>query len=323
MRKGFVLALWITMSLTGCVTQGLFPKVGPLEESVISGTGADKILLMDISGMLTSSRPGGFIEQLTDQPSLPTRIKEELDKAEDDGHVKAIVLRINTPGGTVTASDILHHDLVSFKKERNIPIIASIMDLGTSGGYYVAMASDKVIAHPSAVTGSLGVIMVTVNASGLLEKVGVEAVAVTSGQHKDMGSPFRAMTDKDREIFQSVIDSFYHQFLRVIEQGRPGLNSKSIQQLADGRIYSAQQAKAHGLIDEIGYLDDAIEVAKKAAGITEAKVIRYHRHGGYHPNIYSQFTGGSPAFTVPNLDPISLTTFLGGSAPAFLYLWFP
>jgi len=258
-----------------------------------------------------------------DRPSLPARLKEELEKAADDSNVKAIVLRINTPGGTVTASDTLHHEIRAFKEKRKIPIVASIMDLGTSGGYYVAMASDTVVAHPSAVTGSLGVIMLTMNASGLLEKVGLEAVAITSGKHKDMGSPFRAMTEKDRAIFQSVIDSFYQQFLHVIEKGRPKLSPKTIQQLADGRIYSAQQAKQHRLIDEIGYLDDAIDLAKRAAGIKEAKVVRYHRQGGYHPNIYSQMGSGSPGIMIPNLDPISLTTFLGGSAPAFLYLWFP
>ena len=106
------------------------------------------------------------------------------------------------------------------------------MDLGTSGGYYVAMAADRVVAHPSSVTGSLGVIMLTLNASGLMEKIGVRADAVMSGPHKDMGSPFRTMTDQDRAIFQGVIDSFYDRFLRVIEQGRPNLKPETIRQLA-------------------------------------------------------------------------------------------
>ena len=317
------LVVFTLLTLTGCVSQGLFPKMGPLEETVISGKGADKVLVMDISGLLTSSRPSGFFDELIGRPSLPTRIKEELEKAADDSRVKAIVLRINSPGGTVTASDILHHEIRTFKEKRTIPVVASIMDLGTSGGYYVAMAGDRVVAHPSAVTGSLGVIMVTMNASGLLEKVGVEAIAVTSGQHKDMGSPFRAMTEKDRAIFQSVIDSFFQQFLRVIEKGRPTLKPETIQHLADGRIYSAQQAKELGLVDEIGYLDDAIELAKRAAGITDAKVVRYHRQGGYHPNIYAQMGSGSPGFMLPTLDPLTLTTFLGGTTPAFLYLWLP
>ncbi len=319
----FNILLLALLTMTGCVSQGLFPKIGPLEETVVSGKGGDKVLLMDISGVLTSSRPSGFIDQFIDRPSLPARIKEELDKAADDSNVKAIVLRINTPGGTVAASDTLHHEIRAFKDKHNIPIVASIMDLGTSGGYYVAMATDTVVAHPSAVTGSLGVIMLTINASGLLEKVGVEAVAVKSGLHKDMGSPFRAMTAKDRAIFQSVIDSFYRQFLNVIEKGRPKLSPKTIQQLADGRIYSAQQAKEHKLIDVVGYLDDAIDVAKRAAKISDAKVVRYHRQGGYHPNIYAQMGGGSPGIMLPNLDPISLATFLGGATPAFLYLWLP
>ena len=311
------------LAMPGCVSQGLFPKVGPLTETTVSGKGGDKVLLVDISGMLTSSRPSGLVDQLIDRPSLPTRIKEELEKASEDSQVKAIVLRINSPGGTVTASDIIHHEIMAFKEKRNIPIIASIMDLGTSGGYYVAMASDRVVAHPSAVTGSLGVIMVTMNASGLLEKVGVEAVSITSGSHKDMGSPFRAMTSQDRDIFQSVIDSFYQQFLRVIQKGRPNLTAETIRHLADGRIYSAGQAKEQGLIDEVGYLDDAIEVAQRTAGISEARIVRYHRQGGYHPNFYAQAGTSPPSMMIPSLDPLSLSTFFGGATPAFLYLWMP
>lgn len=224
----------------------------------------------------------------------------------------------------MTASDILYHEVQEFKKEHKIPVVASIMDLGTSGGYYLAAASDRIVAHPSAVTGSLGVIMLTINGSGLMEKIGIEANAITSGQHKDMGSPFRKMTESDRAIFQSVIDSFYRRFLEVIEQGRPNLTKEKIRQLADGRIYSAPQAKEAGLIDEVGYLDDAIALAKKQAGLSDATVVMYQRAGGYHPNIYSQFSGNAPDtnWMFPKLDAVSFATLLGGT-PAFMYLWLP
>ena len=290
MPKALLLGL-VLLVATGC-TSSLFPKTSPLEEVVLSGEGRDKVLLVEISGVLTSAKPGGLLDRFFDRLSLPARFKEELAKAEDDEDVKAIVLRINTPGGTVTASDILYHEIKELKKTREIPVIASIMDLGTSGGYYVAMAADRVVAHPSSVTGSLGVIMLTLNASGLMEKIGVRANAVTSGPHKDMGSPFRTMTEQDRAIFQGVIDNFYDRFLRVIEQGRPNLKPDTIRQLADGRIYSATQAKGHGLVDVIGYVDDALELAKKKAGIEEAQVIMYRRSGGHHPNIYAQGPGG-------------------------------
>ena len=313
----------VMLTLTGCMTPSLFPKIGPLEEVVLSGEGRAKVLIVEIAGVLTSAKPRGVFDRFFDRLSLPARFKEELTKAADDEDVKAIVLRINTPGGTVTASDILYHEIQELKKTRNVPIIASIMDLGTSGGYYVAMAADQIVAHPSSVTGSLGVIMLTLNASGLMEKIGVRANAVTSGPHKDMGSPFRTMTEEDRAIFQGVIDSLYARFLRVIEQGRPNLKPETIRQLADGRIYSATQAKDHGLVDVIGYVDDALELAKKEAGIEEARVVMYQREGGYHPNIYAQTPGGQGRIdgVFPKLDPVSL--LLAGGTPSFMYLWLP
>lgn len=324
MDKRILSLLLLVFMTTGCVSQGLFPKTGPLEEIDVSGKGKNKILIVEVSGLLTSSRPTDVIDRLFHRPSLPTRFKEELTKASKDDKIKGIVLRINTPGGTVTASDILYHEVQEFKKEHDIPIVACIMDLGTSGGYYLAASSDRIVAHPSAVTGSLGVIMLTINGSGLMEKIGIEANTITSGQHKDMGSPFRQMTAKDRAIFQSVIDSFYQRFLDVIEEGRPKLTKAKIRQLADGRIYSAQQAKKAGLIDEIGYLDDAIDLAKQQAGVKEATVVMYERAGGYHPNIYSQWSGNSPNtnWMVPKLDPVSLASILGGT-PAFMYMWLP
>ncbi len=313
----------LLLTATGCMTSSLFPKTSPLEEVVLSGEGEGKILLVEISGVLTSAKPSGLLDRFFTRLSLPARFKEELAKAADDKAVKAIVLRINTPGGTVTASDILYHEIQEFKKTRKIPVIASIMDLGTSGGYYVAMAADQVMAHPSSVTGSLGVIMLTLNASGLMEKIGVRANAVTSGPHKDMGSPFRTMTEQDRAIFQSVIDNLYDRFLRVIEQGRPNLKPKTIRQLADGRIYSAPQAKDHGLVDMIGYLDDALAFAKQATGMKEARIVMYQRAGGYHPNMYAQAPGVPERtdWAFPKLDPVSL--LLAGGTPAFMYLWLP
>ena len=323
-RKIFYLTVVLGLMANGCVSQGLFPKTSPLEEIEISGKGNNKILIIEVSGLLTSSKPNGVIDQLFNRQSLPTRFKEELSKAAEDKKVKGIVLRINSPGGTVTASDILHHEILEFKKTHKIPVVACIMDLGTSGGYYLAAASDQIVAHPSAVTGSLGVIMLTINGSGLMEKIGLEAHAITSGQHKDMGSPFRKMTTQDRAIFQSIIESFYQQFLEIIEQGRPQLTKEKIRQLADGRIYSASQAKKAGLIDKIGYLDDAIAIAKQEAGMPEAKVIMYQRTGGYHPNIYSQWggTSGNTRFIIPKLDPLSLASVLG-STPVFMYMWLP
>ncbi|MCE3223805.1 MAG: putative Signal peptide peptidase SppA [Nitrospira sp.] len=314
--SGFAV-LVLALMQAACVTINLPPGPGTLEEHKVSGTGKDKVLLMDISGVISSDNKDGFYTS----PGMLATVKEELERAGKDERVKAIVLRINSPGGTVTASDIIYHELKTFKAARKIPVIASIMDVGASGGYYIAAAADTVMAHPSSVTGSIGVIMLTVNARGLLEKVGVETNAVTSGPRKDMGSPFRAMLPEERAIFQGVIDGFYQRFLHIVQEGRPSLSGDSIKKLADGRIYSGDQAKASGLVDEIGYLDDAVEVAKKKAGLTEARVVTYRRPGEYQNNIYSRLVAPTP--TLANLTNIDLLSMVRGGSPQFMYLWMP
>ncbi len=312
--SGLVCALGL---LAGCFTINLWPTPGPLKEEVLTGSGSAKVLLLELSGLISSQDRGALISN----PNMVADVKEVLTVAEEDSDIKAVVVRINSPGGTVTASDVLHHEIRAFKKKRGIPIIASIMDLGTSGGYYVASAADKIVAHPSSVTGSIGVIMLTVNASGLLEKIGLEAEAVTSGPKKDMGSPFRPMTEDERAIFQDVINEFYDQFLTVVQDGRPQLSRERVRALADGRIYSGQQAKELGLVDEVGYLDDAIELAKKEARVKEARVVTYHRPGEYRSNIYSNFMGNQAAWA--RWADLDLLTIVRGGSPQFMYLWMP
>lgn len=306
--------------VSGCIHVDLFPGGGKLQEAIISGEGNDKVLLIDISGMLTTGKASGILEE----PSLPARIKEELTKAEEDKHVKAIILRINTPGGSVTASDLVYHELKVFKKKRAVPVIAAIMDLGTSGGYYIAMAADHILAHPSTITGSIGVIMVTMNAEGLLEKVGVQPAAIVSGPKKSMGSPFRPMNEEERAIFQGTIDHLFEQFVSVVKEGRPGLSMEQIRTVADGRIFTADIAKSKGLVDSIGYLDEAIALAKKEANLEKAKVVTYTRGGGTHQNIYSRFDPpqiGPIGF--PQVDTYSLFNVLTGGTPQMLYMWMP
>lgn len=301
----------------GCVTINLLEPPGPVQEVQLSGSGDGKVLLLDLSGVISSQDKDGLIPQ----PNLLATFKEELTKASKDEKIKAVVLRINSPGGTVNASDILYHELKTFKANKKIPVIASMMDVAASGGYYLAMATDAILVHPSTVTGSIGVIMLTVNAKGLLEKVGVEANAITSGPRKDMGSPFRTMTAEEKLIFQGVIDSFYDRFLAVVQEGRPHLSADQIKKLADGRIYSGDQAKAAGLVDEVGYLDEAIDLAKKNAGLTEARIVTYRRHGEYQNNIYSRLFGTSSGLS--SLASMDLLSIVRGGSPQFMYLWMP
>lgn len=314
---GGLLVGTVAVLVAGCITINLLPMPGPLKEEEVSGTGAAKVLLIEVSGLISAQEEDGLIEQ----PNMVARMREELSRAANDNKVRAVVLRINSPGGTVTASDMLYHEMRQFKAQRKIPIIASIMDVGASGGYYVAVAADKIVVHPSTVTGSVGVIMLTVNAHGLLEKIGLHATAVTSGPKKDMGSPFRPMTEEERAIFQGVINSFYERFLTVVQEGRPNLNAAQIRKLADGRIYSGPQAKEVGLVDEVGYLDDAISLAKQQAGLTEARVVIYHRPGEYRPNIYARLLGGGGGLS--SLATLDLMGLVRSGSPQFMYLWWP
>ncbi len=314
-------SVWVVVAAllqAGCITVNLIEPSGPVRETQLSGTGDSKVLLLDLSGVIGSQDKDGLIPQ----PNMLATFKEELSRALKDEKIKALVVRVNSPGGTVTASDILYHELKVFKAARKIPVIVSMMDVAASGGYYLAMAGDAILVHPSTVTGSIGVIMLTVNARGLLEKVGVEANAITSGPRKDMGSPFRVMTQEEKEIFQGVIDSFYQRFLAVVQEGRPNLSADQIKKLADGRIYSGEQAKAAGLVDDIGYLDEAIELAKRKAGLSEARVITYRRPGEYQNNIYSRAVMGAGTGW-SNLANFDLMSMVRGGTPQFMYLWMP
>ncbi len=288
----------------GCITVkvSLLEEPGPLKEKVVSGYARDKILLLDVSGLIMEGprRPWFSLAGIVD----PGRVKEELDKAASDRRIKAIVLRINSPGGTVSASDMIHHEIVAFKKEHNLPVVACLMGLAASGGYYVAQAADAIVAHPTGITGSIGVVAMKLNVKGLMEKVGVDSDVVKSGEWKDFWSPFRPASPQEKRMMQEIIEDFYRRFLTVVARGR-GLPHGQVKTLADGRIYTAEQAKDLGLVDRLGYLDDAIELAKAKAGIEEARVVVYHRPGSYRPTIYS---------LAPELLP---------AGPQFLYLWWP
>ncbi|MDR4509842.1 MAG: signal peptide peptidase SppA [Candidatus Brocadiaceae bacterium] len=312
----------IFFCFSGCsfITVSLTTTVKPLEETVVSGSGKDKILLVDISGVITDEKKSG-IAHFSHEPDMVSRIKEELKSAAQDKHIQAIILRINSPGGTVTASDVIYHELKKYKKETGDTIVACIMDLGTSGGYYTAVSADKIIAYPTTVTGSIGVIMLNLSMEGLLQKIGVTDTSIKTGKYKDMGSPLKMMTDEEQKIFQDVLDTMYKRFLEVIAEGRKELSQDELAPLADGRIYTARQALDNKLIDQIGYLDEAISLTKKEAGLSDARVIVYHRPGVYKNNMYSQLR--NTGIGTINLFNIDIKTFVNPGTPMFLYLWAP
>lgn len=303
--------LIILSAVGGCtlLNVSLGDETQPLTERVLSGEGRDKVLLLDISGFITSEEQSSLLGGKK-RPGTLALLREELDRARADKNVKALVLRISSPGGGVTASDMLYHELKMFKQDTGVPVLAHFMDLGASGAYYAALAADRITAQPTSVIGSIGVIMLRVDATGLLEKIGLRAVEISSGDKKGMGSPFRPLSPAERNIFQTMVNSLQTRFVNTVVEGRK-LSLAAAQKLADGRIYTSQEAQAAGLIDGIAYLDEAIDQARKAAHLERASVVTYFRPGDYRANLYS-------------INLISIDTD-GMLRPgiAFLYLWWP
>jgi protease-4 len=313
-----VILLFVVFNGCTLLKINVTPSLGPLKEKTVSGEGGNKVLLVDIKGVISNKKevsPLGVEMNV----GLVDRVREILKKAEKDEDIRALILRINTPGGTVTSSDIIYHEIKMFKGRKKIKVYAVVMDLAASGGYYVAQAADRIIAHPTSLTGSIGVIALKMNLSGLMDKVGVDFEVVKSGDHKDFLSPFRALTKNERQIFQETIDNLHQRFVSTIEDNRKQLNRDEIKKLADGRIYTSQQALDSRLIDQIAYMDEAEEFIKKDLGLDEMRLVVYHRAGQYKSNIYSS----PPVPPAVNFNFINLNFMPETPGPNFMYLWMP
>lgn len=284
---------------------------------------SDKIALVDVEGVLLNQRDWSVLSANENPVAL---FVEKLDMAQADPEVRAIVLRINSPGGGVTAGDIMLRRVQDFRAARRVPIIAIIEDVGASGAYYVACGADTIWAHPTSVTGSIGVVVQTVSFAGTMKLLGIEAKAVTSGPLKEMGSPLKPLEEKDTAIFQGMVNEFYQRFVDVVAEsrakGRIKLSREEVLKLADGRVYTGEQAKANGLVDDLGYVKDAIALAKARSGAQRVKVVMYHRPWGYRSNFYSEAPAGPAATgTQVNLLNVNAPNFWSLLQPQFLYLW--
>ncbi len=277
----------------------------------------DKILVLPIRGVI--------LDQEGDLGSAGTtvnRVRGMLRKARKDDEVKALLLDINSPGGGVTASDIIYHELKRFRTETNKPIVAHFGDVAASGGYYVAMAADHVIARRTSVTGSIGVISHFLIWADLLEKVGVEVETIKSlnsqGQEsfKDIGSSFRKMTDSERALLQVIITQMWQRFVEVVAEGRKGkLASGQIKKLADGRIFTGPQALELKLVDGIGYRETAFAKARELAGLSDARVVGLKRIQSFG-DLFAELRSNTRGADL--LDGVREVA-LGG--PRLMYLW--
>ncbi len=307
--------------ITGCITLPSGPRIGPFDEIVLHEGGDSKILVVDISGIMIDTKQSNVFGART-QMNITSRVREQLDKAREDEDIKAVILKIDSPGGAVTTADILHHEIIKYKKETGMYIVAQMESVAASGGYYVAVAADEIIAHPTTITGSIGVIITMVNIHGLMEKIGIENQTITSGDSKAMGSFLKKMDAEEKKLFQDIVDSLYERFLSVILDGRENLEEKELKKVADGRILLAKDALEAGLIDHIGYWDDTIALTEKKSGITDPTVITYRRPGDYSPNIYSStpVSGNSGGI---NILPVDTSMFYNKYGLSFMYLWKP
>ena len=296
----------------------LFPDgADPLKETTLEGSATQKILVIPVSGVIRDAPESGLLRTT---PSVLQEVVAHLRLAERDDRVKAVLFKIDSPGGSVTASDTLYHEIVAFKARTGKKVVACMMSLATSGGYYIALPADLILAHPTTVTGSVGVILMRPEVSGLMEKVGLAVRVNKSGQNKDMGSPFRAMTTAEDHMLQELTDSLGRRFVELVKQHRK-LDDEQLKVIADARIFLADAALDANLVDGIGYLSDAIDAARRIAGVDpDARVVTYRRTDYPDDNIYNPLTSGL------RFDPAPLANLgaIGGLFAldaGFYYIW--
>jgi protease-4 len=218
----------------------------------------DKIAIVEVRGVITQS--SGVIEELHQY-------------LEDDG-VKAIILRVDSPGGGVGPSQEIYREIMRIKSDSKRKVVTSMGSVAASGGYYIACASDLIVANPGTITGSIGVVMQFSNFEELLKKIGIKGVVLKSGEHKDIGSPFREMTPEEKRIMQEVLNNVHQQFIQAVAEGRK-LDRSKVAEIADGRILTGEQAKNLGLVDRLGNLQDTIDITAKLAGIVGKPNVLY------------------------------------------------
>lgn len=231
-------------------------------------------------------------------PILDSRATvDELETYGDDPLVKAIVLRLDTPGGGVAPSQEIYNAVKRVRLDKQKTVVASMGNVAASGGYYIAVASDRILANPGSLTGSIGVVMQLANLENLMNTIGVKNIVIKSGRYKDVGSPFRMMGEEDRQLLQSVLDDAHRQFIEAVAAGR-SLDAADVEALADGRIFTGQQAKDVLLVDDLGDLTDAVKLAADMSGLQSPPVVETPRPYSFRDWIVGSLFGEAPAWPI-------------------------
>ena len=316
-----IILMAIAIIINGCgAPMKLFPDASdPLQEFTLQGKEKGKVLIIPVRGIISDNTKKGM---LYDMPGMVQEIVSQLRIAEKDKEIRAVLLKIDSPGGSTTATDILYHEIMVFKKRTGVKVVAAMMNMATSGGYYVSLPSDLIVAHPTSITGSIGVIFLRPKVTDLMGKIGLDIEVIKSGQNKDMGSPFRQSTEEERKIFQDLINELGGRFINLVARHRK-IDQAILSDISSARVYLANEALQVGLVDKIGYLNDAILQAKKLAGLNEnCKVIVYRRTRYSNDNIYNTSTTkfGSQGLSLIDLGILDSITSL---RTGFYYLWPP
>ncbi len=260
--------------LMGAMSEGQAGAPAPGVDSHLFGDkGADaRFLRVPVMGVISYAPAESFLG--VTEMSIPERVEKLLAHAAESDRIDGLLVDIDSPGGAVDPSDVIFHQLMQFKASTGKPVVARMNGIAASGGYYIAVAGDRIMAHPSTLTGSIGVIMQSLNMAGLFDKMGLDLVTLTSGPNKDLLNPGREMTEEEREILMGVIDETHEQFVQAVATGRD-MDLETLRPLADGRIYTSRQALEHGLIDDIGYEEDLLDILRQVSGAETVEVVRH------------------------------------------------
>ncbi|PLS14848.1 signal peptide peptidase SppA [Bacillus sp. M6-12] len=286
-----------------------------LEEVIEEGDEFNKIAVLTVDGVIqdTGEAPsfmggGGYSHR---------SFMEKLELVKEDDAIKGLILQVNSPGGGVVESAEIHDKILEIKKETKKPVYVSMGSMAASGGYYISAPADRIYASPETLTGSLGVIMQSMNYGKLAEKYGVEFVTIKSGPFKDIMSPTREMTEPERKILQDMINNSYQQFVSIIAEGR-NMPEAEVRRLADGRIYDGRQAKEVNLIDDFGYLEDVTDAIRKDLKLKDAQVVRYTDEMGFE----SLFSMAANKLGGENAEMAGIMKLLSKSnSPRLMYLY--
>lgn len=301
--KKWVVGGILTLVLVSLIAIAMRMGVGAEDSASGAGQGPNTIAVVRVEGMITGSSGGGGLLGVT---SGGPKLLETLRRIQTDKTVKAVVLRVNSPGGTAAASQEIGDEIARIRQSGKV-VVTSMGDVAASGGYWIAAKSDKIVANAATTTGSIGVIIDIGNLMELYQKIGYRSEVFKSGAHKDMMSPSREMTPEERQILKTIIDDIYNQFVDVVAEGRK-MPKEKVRALADGRIYTGRQAKELGLVDQLGNYYDAIDLAAQLAGIEGKPSVREYGKDTPFEKLFSELQsrfGGSSAGWHNSLNSIS------------------